>query len=602
MLLSSSDANIPRPKRTRVGVVQSKNGCYTCKYACHWLQPSILQSNYSRARRIKCDETKPTCVRCQRSGKHCEGYRPSGLPPVYQSSSLDKAPQHDTSSLSSVASTKFIRDISFGIQHDASSLRYSQLCLDVFLQDRYSTFSLDGGFTWLELISQLSSTNLAVSTALATFGAAYEAVILRRTHLGLLLASTQYCKALSALQDDVALQHHGPIPSFLASVVLAAAQVLQRHYSNSLTHLQGAFTVLTKTISRRLENKQRKCDASPSRGSSKKASSYEAHLHDFAQSLDLLTASYVLHRPPVLPSSFNFEVLNQVSSGIHLESGAHHVQSLLHHCYHIANAASHYKYLPRYSFPTELAVEQGRCIAHLSQWLARCDDEFQSRTSGSIQFNNRQAYLIHRVQCLSALIYLSAISSPHELTYDTYTTYFQQIIQHAEEILTSPSSSSVSIPVRRFRVQPGLAQALFLTSTKYRNNTQRRKAIDLLAKVGMEGPWDPDIMCKVARRAVEIEESRSLSSMMLKQSLCRSGLSLDMDYSSSVDVYIPEQHRIHGCGVDSEEGGLEANTPVSVVFSLCKNVETMVKSQNHENPEHWIKWTEPIVAGAGPFS
>ncbi|KEF63761.1 uncharacterized protein A1O9_01739 [Exophiala aquamarina CBS 119918] len=492
--------------------------------------------------------------------------------------------------------------MSFGVQHEVASLRYSQLCLEVIYQDRYSTFSLNGDFIWLGLISQLSSTNLAVSTALATFGAVYEAVFFRRTHSSLSLASVQYSKALSALQEDVASQYHGPIPSFLASVLLAASQVLQRRYNNSLTHLKGAFTVLTKTMSRRVQNNRSKCDASPSRNSSRGTSSCEARLSDFAQSLDLLTASFVLHRPPELPSSFDFEVSNQNSSKTHLESGSHPLQSLLHHCYHIANAASPYKYLARYSFPTELAMEQGRCIAHLSQWLTRCNDALQSRASDSMQLNVRQTYLLLQVQCLSTLIYLSVISSPYESTYDTYTTYFQQIIQNAEEIITSPSSSSPSMPVCRFRVQPGLAQALFITSTKYRNSTQRRKAIDLLSKVGMEGPWDPDIMCKVARRAVEIEESRSLSSMMLKQSQCGPGLFRDLDCSSCVDIDIPEQCRLHGCGVDPGEGSLETNNPASVHFSLCKNVENMVRSQNHESTEHWIIWTEPMVVGAGPFS
>jgi len=516
---------------------------------------------------------------------------------VHQSSSLETAPRHDASSPNVVVCTKLIQDISFGIQRDAGSLRYSQLCLDVLLRDRYSTLSLNGGTTWLELISQLSSTNLAVSTALASFGAVYEAVILRRTRSNILLASTQYSIALSALQAEIAFHYQGPIPSFLASVVLAAAQVIQRHYGNSLTHLLGAFTVLTKTISRRLENNEPPDDVSPCMGLSKQKSNCAAHLYDFAQSIDLLTASYVLGNPPVLPSSFNFEELNQVSSRMLLESGAHSLQSLLHHCYHIANAVSHYKYLPRYRMPTDLALEQGRCIAHLSEWLARCDDEFQNR-------NIRETYLINRAQCLSILIYLSAMSSPLELTYDIYATYFEQIIQHAEEVLTGPSTSS-PMPLRGFRVQPGLAQALYITSVKYRNSTQRRKAIDLLSKVGMEGPWDNDLMCKVARRAVEIEESSSLSSIMSKQSRCKSEPSLDMDYmdySSPVNVYIPEQHRVHGCGVDSEAGDLEANKPASIEFSLCRDVELMVKSENPESPGHWIKWTEPMMVGAGPFS
>jgi hypothetical protein len=591
MLLISTNASTSLRKRTRVNVVQSKTGCYTCKYEDHWLLPSKPQSNVPRARRIKCDETKPICIRCQRSGKPCDGYRHSD-----QASSLDTVSQHDALSLSGLTAKKLIRNISFGLQNDVSSQRYSRICLEVLVHDRYSTFSLNRDAIWIDILTQFSSINLAVSTALAAFGAVYDAVVLQRTFASLYLASAQYSKALTALHKDVALQSDGPIPSFLASVILAAAQVLQRHYSNSLTHLKGAFTVLTNTISPRIEN-------GPKTGHvSTKTTKWDVKLYSFAQSLDLQTAWYALDRPPELPPSFDADVLNQFSGTNFLGCASHILQSLLHQCYHFASLASHYKYLPRSNFPTELALEQGRCIAYLSQWLAKCDDEFKAWSCSFLESNARQTYLILRVQCLSTLIYLSAISSPYESTYDTYTTYFQQIIQNAAEVLGNSLSSAPQSPMCHFRVQPGLAQALFLTSAKYRNNSQRRKAIELLSKVGMEGPWDPDILCKVARRAVEIEESRSLSSMMAKQDSGRSGLSLDMDRSAPFNVDVPEQHRLHGCAMVSEAGDFEANKPVSVHFSLCKNVEQMVRSDNHKSPQHWTIWTEPIVVGAGPFA
>lgn len=464
-------------------------------------------------------------------------------------------------------------------------------------------FSLNKDTVWVDFLNQFSSINLAVRTALAAFGAIYEAVILQRTHASLFLASAQYSKALSALHKDVALQSDGPVPSFLASVILAAAQVLQRHYSNSLTHLKGAFTILTNTISPHMENGPKPGGISSSTSTlTKKTTTWEGKLYSFAQSLDLQTAWYVLSRPPELPPSFDAEVLNQFSGTNFLGCASHILQPLLHRCYHFASSASHYKYLPRSNFPAELAMEQGRCIAYLSRWLAKCDDEFQARSCSLLESNARQTYLILRVQCLSTLIYLSAISSPYESTYDTYATYFQQIIRNAAEVLDNSLFSAPPSLMCHFRVQPGLAQALFLTSLKHRDNSQRRKAIELLSKVGIEGPWDPNILCKVARRAVEIEESRSLSSMMAKQDSCRSGLPLDMNSSAPLTFDVPEQYRLHGCAMVSEAGDFEANKPVSVHFSLCNNVEQMVRSENYESPQHWIIWTEPIVVGAGPFS
>ncbi|KAF4632937.1 hypothetical protein G7Y89_g5186 [Cudoniella acicularis] len=46
-------------KRGRASKPKVKSGCITCK-----------------ARRVKCDETKPQCVRCQKFGRVCDGYAP----------------------------------------------------------------------------------------------------------------------------------------------------------------------------------------------------------------------------------------------------------------------------------------------------------------------------------------------------------------------------------------------------------------------------------------------------------------------------------------------------------------------------------------------
>ncbi|KAK5045150.1 hypothetical protein LTR84_009483 [Exophiala bonariae] len=470
------------------------------------------------------------------------------------------------------------------LQRDAGSLRYSKLCLEVLLHNKYNTFSFNGQSTFASFLTQFSSTNVAVSTALATFGAIYEAIILQRTQSGLSLTSIQYCKALAALHKDVALQSHGPIPSFLASLVLAAAHALQRHYTDSLTHLHGAFTVLTNSITPRIQDSSETSPASSNSSISMVMNTYQSELYSFAQSIDLHTATYVLHRPPELPSFFDAATLNQSWDPTFLETACHVLQQLLHRCYHVANAVSHYKYLPRSRFPADLMLEQGRCIAYLSQWLAKCDDGFRDRPLSWTQSSCRQTYLVHRVQCLSTLIHLSSVSSPYEMNYDIYTTYFEQIIRNADEVLGSSSFGSSQSSTSSFRVQPGLAQALFFTSLEFRDGVQRRRAIELLSKLGMEGPWNPDILCRIARRAVEIEESNALSASSMEEYV-----------HAPLKVEIPEKFRLHGCGIDSEAGDLEANKNGTVNFSLCVDVDYMVNSEDHENHRHWIIWAEPIA-------
>ncbi|KAE9377133.1 hypothetical protein N431DRAFT_480242 [Stipitochalara longipes BDJ] len=56
---SSSEDEGRRKKRPRASKPKVKSGCITCK-----------------TRRVKCDETKPACLRCQKFGRICDGYAP----------------------------------------------------------------------------------------------------------------------------------------------------------------------------------------------------------------------------------------------------------------------------------------------------------------------------------------------------------------------------------------------------------------------------------------------------------------------------------------------------------------------------------------------
>ncbi|KAL0943211.1 C6 zinc finger protein [Colletotrichum truncatum] len=56
---------------TRKGSKKARTGCITCK-----------------SRKVKCDETKPACDRCNRTGRTCQGYIPVKAKPVKPSSTV----------------------------------------------------------------------------------------------------------------------------------------------------------------------------------------------------------------------------------------------------------------------------------------------------------------------------------------------------------------------------------------------------------------------------------------------------------------------------------------------------------------------------------
>lgn len=483
---------------------------------------------------------------------------------------------------------------------DLHTTRFLSLGYAVLLQDIYGTFALNGDSVFLDLIPQFGVVNCAVSQAIAAFGAIYDTVFVLRSQHGLSRASAQYINALSALNSDITARPQGLIPAFFASVILAAAQVLLQHYTDSLAHLQGAFTLLHHCRSTTSDANSGSSGTKSITNQLACEKTTEDRLHIFAQSIDLQTAWYVLHRPPDLPGSFEPNMLREPSCMDSLQDASIVLQSLLHHCYHVANQATNFKYRHSSEHPNSLVCDQGKCIAYLSQWMAKCDIEIKNWTETGALKQSRNWYLILRVQCLSTLIYLSTILSPYEITYDTYAIYFRQIVQGAGEVLSDHLQSAPANSYVPFRLQPGLAQALFLTSLKHRHPIERRNAIDLLSMTGVEGPWNSSILCRVARRAVEIEESRSSSSLSMHvEDLVndKSWISVRRDS----DITIPEHHRLHGCSMSSEAGNFEANKPSLVHFSLCNGVEQMVQSRNFESPEHWNIWAES-VAISHPFS
>jgi hypothetical protein len=78
-LLKFSTLSSPKSRKGNFRTSHSKvkTGCKTCKYIVPLSFLSLLQISDAlvlRQRRVKCDETKPKCSRCQTFGVKCDGY------------------------------------------------------------------------------------------------------------------------------------------------------------------------------------------------------------------------------------------------------------------------------------------------------------------------------------------------------------------------------------------------------------------------------------------------------------------------------------------------------------------------------------------------
>jgi hypothetical protein len=546
----------------------------------------VLSIYVCRSRRIKCDETKPECDRCQRSKVRCEGYpsrsRPTGIQapgqggiqPFNRGSTIPSIPNSDT-----IVTQPHI-GLSSGFRKQPEQERLARLGCSILAQGAYRDLG-SGTSIWDRLLPQLNHAIPSVNAAAAALGAIYESTLQTSSSVSRRNASLHYGIAIHNVQRDVSSQLHGPVPLLLSCALLTFAEILRGRQYNALMHLQAALRLLRSREEALIKARTLKAThiggpdaflATPT--------GLDDTLSLMFMTLDIQKASYVLGQPPDLNSSFHPN-LPPVPGLQNINETGLHLVRLIHSCYKFTAHASQFKYFSRASIPADLLFEQGRQIASLSLWLDSLNRDFLPVHPDPCHKLSPDTYchaLVLRSQCLSTLIYLSTVLSAHESSYDLHGTQFQHVVRDAATVLTRVSGTSSQLP--QFRPSPGIIQPLFFTAIKYRHGDWRRHAIELLRRSGREGPFDGKVLAAVASRAVEIEETRHQPFIA----------------GEFLPEHVAEIDRVHGCGMDAEDKNDGAPMRhITVMFSRCRDIEEMLSgTEPWDHASNWNIWDEVI--------
>jgi hypothetical protein len=135
------------PKRTRESTSKVRTGCSTCK-----------------ARRVKCDESKPICRRCTIGGRKCEYNTARAAPPprnvitVYlprtqsqpvffvNDRGLDFFHQNLAAKLDGQFDSKFWSKLVLQLSHSEPSIRHAVSAISVIYQDVESSLRHPAGY------------------------------------------------------------------------------------------------------------------------------------------------------------------------------------------------------------------------------------------------------------------------------------------------------------------------------------------------------------------------------------------------------------------------------------------------------------------------
>ncbi|KAH8597650.1 hypothetical protein B0O99DRAFT_684959 [Bisporella sp. PMI_857] len=232
-----SKGKIPRASRPKV-----KTGCLTCK-----------------KRHVKCDETKPECLKCCNFGRKCEGYPADedNTPPPSRPSSrtrtlISKTPQRIPSPI--LPSFTFTDDLEYNyflIFRDQTAKELSG-GFDPSLWDSLVIQACDNG-SIRELASAIGALSLA-----GVQSTTQSALLYPNLHVGVLqndqnghlqYALMQYGKALKEIRETVRSGQDTTRVALIAALLIFVFESLHGDTPRSVTPIHSAIDLILKKVS-----------------------------------------------------------------------------------------------------------------------------------------------------------------------------------------------------------------------------------------------------------------------------------------------------------------------------------------------------------------
>lgn len=190
-----------------------------------------------------------------------------------------------------------------------------------------------------------------------------------------------------------------------------------------------------------------------------------------------------------------------------------------------------------------------------------------------------------KARTIAMLITISCLPTTTEMIYDKHASSFQEIIRCCESILpphqqaTEDGKWSIIPP---YTPSVGIVMPLYVVARKYRHSLWRRRAINLLYRAGLEGPFHGEKEAAVAEHIVSIEENRPFKTVIPLE-----------EVRAPEDIL--EERRVWGCW--RVRGFEEQDVTKRQVLWCCHKDLVGVESMDYvsqQEDEDWIQWEEKI--------
>ncbi|KAF2195071.1 hypothetical protein K469DRAFT_615320 [Zopfia rhizophila CBS 207.26] len=511
---------------TRRWTPKTRTGCLTCK-----------------ARRVKCDEARPSCARCIWGGRKCAGYssifrsNKTAVPVSASSEELLMAHRSPDCQMSPTMSLTTDSFESRPPNHQKNRRSFT------YFIDRTSlelSGPLDADF-WGSYVLSLSSSSTAVYHALIALGAMHEE-LRSNTHVlpNTPFALQHYLTSVRTLNEHLSIS--SSISASLLEEILVActlficAEVLLCDYSKALMHLNGGLQAIY----------YHGVDAG-----------HQTRLKEVFIRLDSQALGYAGGRPsqwnPAIaaPSAQGEPIGNIIGSELRIDGLLRALQQARAALQHHLRAAQHFlrenarQYKYHLDTPTEVLQERDQQLCFLDLWKANVYDilihspisRHESYAATSLA-HLLMAYIAYRIRLLVCL-------EPLETAYGAYVFHFNDILRAAERL----HACDPCIP---FTLESTTVEHLYFTVLKCRNRNIRHRALQLLREAGRQGVWYGPAMASIGCTVIEFEEGGPPSTESSFNTKAREGPAqnspVDLDPSA-----IPESRMVHGTSIEWDQ-------------------------------------------------
>ena len=445
----------------------------------------------SRIRRVKCDESKPSCRNCTSTGRKCEG------PAVHQVQFIQDQP------LSRASTPVLLPDVSL---LTAAHPYYERRAFDHFVKHGAPIFAghVDASF-WTDLVPRLAQSSDFVWDAVVSISCLFEHVpyenlvtrydqnfpyqVTNKHHQQ---ALRYYNRAITSVRRLADRDELDDSVAVLSCILFASVEFQQRNVSTGTELVKDCCRMLTQGMST---------------GSISKASKANSALHEVVAPFILRKAVLTATLGTFLPPDWNVHHKSMPATGKPLPAcptlneASIQLYNLLYQCFEVTRVADIVPDVGEDTGKVRFLTLRTVLMGRLTQWkLWFLTEQYQKA-------NEEASWMCSYLLMYWAVCYTSLATCVYinQTAFDEHRDQFADIIQHAQVYLAHLAESPTELPP--FQTEPGILPTLYFCALKCRDPILRREALRLMRQAPKQDTlWAFIAPERVVEKVISLEE------------------------------------------------------------------------------------------------